>query len=371
MQAYFQSAKTTLPASGVAGLSHALLGDDKDKFGQYSQNNDFQQSFSFFVQHSSHFLKGSLQEKAKRLFIFCSRGSASLNKSTLVASLVDVIMVVCESKFLREIHPYLADFSSSPESSQILALFLIESLSTSAPSEGDFKISQSSFEDWLSKTDLAQKICHLAFSCIFYQEATPSSSLILDLQENMKTNSHLLLVPLKTTHPLIRETFSSQLLDQSSLILLNDHIPTDYRGKLYPLFSSFHHGESYSMFCKQLVASQGPTLIVVKDTDGHIFGGFAAEKWEFGPKFKGECFLNICAHTHRQVGMFVFVYLSVWCNHLLTGSANCFLFTLAPSMGVYLPSGYNENYMYLEQNAQTLPNGLVSTVTHYSLGTFS
>ena len=29
-------------------------------------------------------------------------------------------------------------------------------------------------------------------------------------------------------------------------------------------------------------------------------------------------------------------------------------------MGVFVPTGYNENYMYLQQSAQTLPNGLVS-----------
>ena len=41
------------------------------------------------------------------------------------------------------------------------------------------------------------------------------------------------------------------------------------------------------------------------------------------------------------------------------GDPNCFLFQLAPQIGVYLSTGYNQHYMYLEQNAQTLPNGLV------------
>ncbi len=53
--------------------------------------------------------------------------------------------------------------------------------------------------------------------------------------------------------------------------------------------------------------------------------------------------------------MYEFLFPAVF-----AGNGNCFLFTLSPVMGVYLPSGYNENYMYLEQNAQTLPNGLVS-----------
>ena len=48
----------------------------------------------------------------------------------------------------------------------------------------------------------------------------------------------------------------------------------------------------------------------------------------------------------------------------LLGNANCFLFKLSPEMGVYVPTGYNENYMYLQQNAQTLPNGLVSVIPH-------
>lgn len=42
------------------------------------------------------------------------------------------------------------------------------------------------------------------------------------------------------------------------------------------------------------------------------------------------------------------------------GSANCFLYSLHPHMDTYYPTGYNDNYMYLQQNAQTLPNGLVS-----------
>lgn len=42
------------------------------------------------------------------------------------------------------------------------------------------------------------------------------------------------------------------------------------------------------------------------------------------------------------------------------GDPNCFLFQLAPQLGVYLTTGYNQHYMYLQQNAQTMPNGLVS-----------
>ena len=49
-------------------------------------------------------------------------------------------------------------------------------------------------------------------------------------------------------------------------------------------------------------------------------------------------------------------------TYFLTGTPECFLFSLSPHYGVYTTTGYNENYMYLNQGQETLPNGLVSTV---------
>ena len=43
------------------------------------------------------------------------------------------------------------------------------------------------------------------------------------------------------------------------------------------------------------------------------------------------------------------------------GDSHCFLFSVKPTMGVYQPTGYNENYMYLNMGMQTMPNGLVSS----------
>lgn len=33
---------------------------------------------------------------------------------------------------------------------------------------------------------------------------------------------------------------------------------------------------------------RGPTLLLIKDTKGHIFGGFASHGWEVKPQFQGE-----------------------------------------------------------------------------------
>ncbi len=277
----------------MSGLFHALLGEDKDRYRVHTQGpGDLlpQQSFEYFAQHTCALLKGAVQDKAERLFIFFSRGSVSVTKKSLESGLIEIIKVVGESKFAKVVYSHLTDFPSNSESVERLCTFLLDSL-PSPPSESDnkdFDISQSSLEEWLLKSEIAQKIVQLAFSFIFYQESPSSSSVIVEFVDTVKTNPHHLMVPLKTTHPLIREQFTTELLDYASLTLLSNFIPTEFRGKLFPLFSSFHHGESYSMLCKQLVGCQGPTLIVAKDTDGYVFGAFATEKWQFGPKFKGE-----------------------------------------------------------------------------------
>lgn len=37
------------------------------------------------------------------------------------------------------------------------------------------------------------------------------------------------------------------------------------------------------------IIDKGPSIIVVKDLDGHIFGGFASSSWTLSPQFSGFC----------------------------------------------------------------------------------
>lgn len=46
------------------------------------------------------------------------------------------------------------------------------------------------------------------------------------------------------------------------------------------------------------------------------------------------------------------------CN-LCAGDSRCFLFSVFPTLRVYSTTGYNEHFMYLNHNQQTMPNGLV------------
>ncbi|KAF9290282.1 hypothetical protein BGZ68_007506 [Mortierella alpina] len=106
-------------------------------------------------------------------------------------------------------------------------------------------------------------------------------------------------------------------------IFLNDSVrPTP---PLRLLFSSRTSGASFSTLL-QKITYQGPTLVVMKDEDGYIFGAYADQDWEQGPKFYG---------TDRS-----------------------FLFTIRPKFRIYRPSKLNSNYQYLDSGTKTLPNGM-------------
>ncbi|XP_073164182.1 MTOR-associated protein MEAK7 isoform X2 [Lepidochelys kempii] len=115
------------------------------------------------------------------------------------------------------------------------------------------------------------------------------------------------------------------LLDIPSIIYINSHLPSELQHKWRLLFSSRVHGESFSQLCGQII-NKGPCILVLKDLDGYIFGGFASESWEVKPQFQGD--------------------------------NRCFLFSISPSLMVHTYTGYNDHYMYLNHGQQTIPNGL-------------
>ncbi|XP_051953502.1 MTOR-associated protein MEAK7-like [Xyrauchen texanus] len=115
------------------------------------------------------------------------------------------------------------------------------------------------------------------------------------------------------------------LLHLPLLMFLSPQLPAGYSAPWSLLFSTNLHGESFTRLvgnCK----GRGPTVLLIKDTKGHIFGGFASQSWEVKPQFQGD--------------------------------SRCFLFTVFPFMRVFTCTGYNNHYMYLNKGQQTMPNGL-------------
>ncbi|KAM6926952.1 MTOR-associated protein MEAK7 isoform 1-T2 [Lycodopsis pacificus] len=115
------------------------------------------------------------------------------------------------------------------------------------------------------------------------------------------------------------------LLDIPTLMFLAPQLPDSYSAPWRLVFSTRLHGESFSRMVGGLTKC-GPTLLLIKDTKGHVFGGFASHAWETKPQFQGH--------------------------------SRCFLFTVFPRLRVYTATGYNQHFMYLNQNQQTMPNGL-------------
>ncbi|XP_018559528.1 MTOR-associated protein MEAK7 [Lates calcarifer] len=115
------------------------------------------------------------------------------------------------------------------------------------------------------------------------------------------------------------------LLDLPTVMFLAPQLPDSYSAPWRLVFSTRLHGESFTRMVAGLI-KRGPTLLLVKDSKGHIFGGFASHPWEVKPQFQGD--------------------------------SRCFLFTVFPRLRVYTATGYNQHFMYLNQNQQTMPNGL-------------
>ena len=82
------------------------------------------------------------------------------------------------------------------------------------------------------------------------------------------------------------------LLDIPSIVLINHHLPPSQQHRWRLLFSTEIHGESFSAFIHQ-ITNQGPVVIVVRDTSGHVFGGFASMSWSVKSHFVGVYILDI------------------------------------------------------------------------------
>ncbi|XP_029910348.1 MTOR-associated protein MEAK7 [Myripristis murdjan] len=134
--------------------------------------------------------------------------------------------------------------------------------------------------------------------------------------------------PAPTLLPPCRETPWNELkclLDMPTLMFLTPQLPESYSAPWKLVFSTKLHGESFTRMVGS-VTKRGPTVMILRDTKGHVFGGFASHAWEVKPQFQGD--------------------------------SRCFLFTVFPKLRVYTATAYNQHFMYLNQNQQTMPNGL-------------
>uniref|UniRef100_A0A7C9D8B4 TLDc domain-containing protein n=2 Tax=Opuntia streptacantha TaxID=393608 RepID=A0A7C9D8B4_OPUST len=105
------------------------------------------------------------------------------------------------------------------------------------------------------------------------------------------------------------------------------------------LYHSSYHGLSFNTFLGNVSSDQGPTLLLIKDTEGYIYGGYASQPWEKHSDFYGDM--------------------------------KCFLFQLHPKASMYRRTGANNNLQWCaySYSSDSIPNGIGfgGRINHFGL----
>jgi len=103
-------------------------------------------------------------------------------------------------------------------------------------------------------------------------------------------------------------------LDQASLLFLNTNVLLDLRKEWRFLYSSEKHSKNWEEFFSR-IELQGPTIVVIKSTDGNMFGMFTSTSW-----------------AHCEGG---------W-----IGNGDSFIFAIKPKMAVFYSTGKDDNILH-------------------------
>ncbi|KAE8672472.1 TLD domain-containing protein 1-like isoform X2 [Hibiscus syriacus] len=105
------------------------------------------------------------------------------------------------------------------------------------------------------------------------------------------------------------------------------------------LYHSSLNGLSFNTFLGNILNDDGRTVLITKDREGYIFGGFASQPWERHSDFCGDM--------------------------------KSFLFQLYPVASIFRPTGANNNLRWCAANfsSETIPNGIGfgGRINHFGL----
>lgn len=311
-----------LPPEMVARLYDGMRGVDLTKPAKGPSESVSQEQFTVSM---SHLLKGSSREKSFMILKMISATDGpvkarEVQKFTedLVGSLVHVL------SHRQELRGWAQKGAPGPPPRvQALAVQLLSEVKFAdgekllGPEQLDYDCDPAVIEDWVFRAHLVATflsvVIHRGFGLHWPLDL---STLVPERQVDQG------------------QKFES-VLDLLSVIYVNSHLPREQQHRWHLLFSSELHGHSFAQLCGR-VPHQGPSLLLLEDLDGHVFGGFASCSWEIKPQFQGD--------------------------------NRCFLFSISPSMAVYTSTGYNNHYMYLNHGQQTIPNGLGMGGQHHYFG---
>lgn len=273
-----------------------------------------------FVIFMSTLLKGNADEKITIIMRMISKTEGPVKGKQIQEFTEDLIMsVVHVLSYRKELKGWNLENTRDSASgvkalaSQLLSeLKLADGTKPMGPQLMETNFDQSVIEDWVYRVPQISIFLSVVIRQGLHvlQSVTDQTKDILNLVPDCKG---------------MKERGLVSLFDIPSIIYINSHLPAELQHKWRLLFSSRLHGESFSQLCRHIV-DKGPCIMILRDSDGFIFGGFASQSWEVKPQFQGD--------------------------------NKCFLFSVFPSLAVYIYTGYNDHYMYLNHGQQTMPNGL-------------
>ncbi len=123
-------------------------------------------------------------------------------------------------------------------------------------------------------------------------------------------------------------------LDQASILFLNTNILLDLRKEWRFLYSTKSHNRSYDEFISK-VELKGPTIVLIKDNEGNMFGAFTSTSW-----------------ADSEGG---------W-----IGNGDSFIFSIKPKMAIFHATGKDDNIMFLSKSGDGL--GLGGRSGRFGLG---
>ncbi|PSN35780.1 hypothetical protein C0J52_09488 [Blattella germanica] len=208
------------------------------------------------------------------------------------------------------VHWKKLEFPNSQTAHKRYAQFLCQGLQSSKNVEADF-------EKWYSECPQFQKLQTIYVYKLFCVPPPPVT------YKHQMIEKHL--VPSLFQSEGLQKGTSFSILDMTDVLFLNSVLPKESQFEWSLCFSSVLHGQGFGKLVR-CVTNKGPTLVIIKDKGGHVFGGYASGSWTIGPNFHGD--------------------------------SESFLFRLYPDMQIFETTGYNNHYQYLNQQQQTMPNGL-------------
>lgn len=225
-----------------------------------------------------------------------------------------VLMVMLDDIFSQR------NSESGSNSHQVVISIFLNAASFSESGEGSAEKSMS-FEDFRKWCALLPSVRKYLGSLLSPSDPGKPGSQVPRLLHLENVESNLLLLK-KEYAWLIGGALSQQELDEWKLV-----------------YHSAFNGLSFNTFLGNISNDEGPTVLIIKDKQGYIYGGYASQPWDRHADFYGDM--------------------------------KSFLFQLCPTASIFRPTGANSNLQWCAVNfsSASIPNGIGfgGRVNHFGL----